>query len=201
MNETTITFIAQSPTAAQQQSPVPALPPTSTGVDWTAVLIPLLPAVFTGVITGLIAPIIAPYTKWHLEKERNKYESRKKRIQDWRNFLSDDSNDIDDWLSHAEFCSIERQFSKTLQEELFDAIEWHRHMLLNHVDDILEGHKNEDEEYMLSLSTEEMLEFYAGEAKKPIVNKMMNKSQSDRKLIKKLILKGLAEIEAKWGLL
>lgn len=114
MKETTI-FIAQSPTPTQQQSPVPA-PLIQTGIDWTAVLVPLLPAVFTGVITGLIAPVIAPYTKWHLEKERRRHERRLQLIDTWRNYLQE-SNEDEDFLepyslmSLSSFPAIERCMS------------------------------------------------------------------------------------------
>lgn len=192
-------IVAQTSTPAPTQTSSP-ITPTPAGLDWTAILVPLLPAVATGVLVGLIAPILTPYVKWHFEKERRRHDRRLKLVEKRQELISDSDFSIFELASLPTFPSILRMFSRQSKAMFREYEEEHYAMMEAYSEERL-GLKISHLPKSVKMPAIE--KHFDGNAEG--MNKFYKELESVDRLegekIKDFIRNELAEIEAKWGLL
>lgn len=191
-------LIAQTSTLALTPT-LPPTTPTPTGLDWTAILVPLLPAVVTGVLVGLIAPILTPYVKWRfVEKDQRRYKRRLKLVEAWRKIINDENLTVYQILELPTFPSIKRMFSSVSMQEFEELRE-------NYTDTVNAYVEKELGLTLKGLTKREQIlkceEAIRNTKNEEFVSRAIAITRFDGEVLRDFLRKELAEIEMKWGLL
>ncbi len=112
----TSTLIAQTSMPAPTPASQP-MSPTSTGLDWTTIIV----AVVTGVATGLLAPWIAPYANWYFKKKERQEARHREIVSEIREILDGEGyHKALVVLNHHNFLYIEGLLSPDARKQLHD---------------------------------------------------------------------------------
>ncbi|MBE9156491.1 hypothetical protein IQ265_06560 [Nodosilinea sp. LEGE 06152] len=183
---------------ASTPSQTPVTPATPTGLDWTAILIPLLPAVATGVLVGLLSPMITPYVTWKLENKKRLQERNIAIINGVRSILDNKSNSVMDLSDFSDFGYIYDSFSLEEREHYREL----KHKLIqighNYLKDKFIYKEAITQENLGPVKFSQLMARINGEDREEMVLALNHSAESHK--IKKLIRQKIRELEYQWRL-